>query len=206
MICDVRNLDACRGPADFDIRHLFNANGIWNLPLGRGQAIGTNLNKWVDAFVGGWSLSGIITMRSGLPLNSSSGSFSVGFFGNSPSVLTGAPIDLTSNIRDEGTGIQYFADPAAVNAALRFPRHGESGNRNFFRSPGFWNLDLALSKKWKMPWSEKHLLTFRAEAYNATNSNSFSTPNVGLNSTSFGRITGSLSSPRDIQFALRYDF
>ncbi len=205
LVCDVRDLTACRGNADFDIRHLFNANGIWNLPFGRGRAIGTNLNKWADAVIGGWSISGIATMRSGLPVNSTTGAYPVGFFGNSPSVVTG-PINYASNIRDEGNGIQYFVDATAVNNALRFPRHGESGNRNIFRSPGFWNLDLAVSKKWQMPWSEQHLLTFRVEAYNATNSVSFSVPNVGLNSSSFGRITSTLSSPRDIQFGLRYDF
>ena len=207
LICDLRDLNACRSDADFDIRHLLNANGVWELPFGRGRFLGKNISKWVDAVIGGWTVSGIVTMRSGLPVNSNSGSYSVGFFRNTPSVIANNSINRgDSNIRDEGTGIQYFADPKAVNDALRFPRHGESGNRNIFRSPSFWNLDLAISKKWKMPWSESHLITFRVEAFNATNNNSFDVPNVALNSTSFGQITDSLSSPRDIQFSFRYDF
>lgn len=208
LICDSRDLKACRSDADFDIRHLFNANGIWELPFGRGRLLGTkNMSKWLDAVIGGWTVSGIVTMRSGLPVNSNSGSYPVGFFRNTPSVIANNSIDRgDSNVRDEGTGIQYFADPKAVNDSLRFPRHGESGNRNTFRSLGFWSLDLAISKKWKMPWAERHLITFRVEAFNATNNNSFDVPNITLNSTSFGQITDSLSSPRDIQFSLRYDF
>lgn len=206
LVYDIVNLQAGRGNADFDIRHLFNANAIWDLPFGRGRAFGKNINKVVDAFVGGWTLSGIFTARSGFVANSSTGSFPVGFFTNSPAVLTGDTSVFTQSIHDEGTGIQFFSDPAAVLAALRYPHHGESGNRNLFRSPGFFELDMLISKKFKMPWSETHRLTFRAEAYNVTNTNFFTSPDLTLNSTTFGRITGSQSTPRQLQFALRYDF
>jgi hypothetical protein len=57
-----------------------------------------------------------------------------------------------------------------------------------------------------MPWSENHRLTLRAEAYNLTNSNFFGPPNLSFGSTTFGRITSSQSAPRELQFALRYDF
>ena len=206
LICDIRDVNACRGDADFDIRHLLNINGIWDIPIGRGRAFGTNMNRWVDAIIGGWTLSGIFSARSGLPTNSPSGSFPVGFNTESPSVLIGDRSLFAANIRDEGTGIQFLADPAAAMAALRYPRHGESGNRNTFRSEGFWRLDLALAKRFTMPWAERHFLTFRAEAYNATNTNFFAPPDLTLGSSNFGRITGSQSAPRVIQFALRYDF
>ena len=206
LICDVTNVDACRGNSDFDIRHIANINGIWDIPFGRGRGIGSDMPRWLDAFVGGWTLSGIFSARSGLPVNSPSGSFSVGFFTESPSVITGDLSLFDANIRDEGTGIQYFADPVAAMDALRYPRHGESGNRNLFRSQGFWRLDMALAKKFEMPWWERHFLTFRAEAYNLTNSNFFAPPDLTLGSSTFGRITASQSTPRVMQFALRYDF
>ncbi|NJM51983.1 MAG: hypothetical protein HC846_00525 [Blastocatellia bacterium] len=137
--------------------------------------------KWLDTVIGGWTISGIATGRSGLPITSFSGSFSVGFITNSPSVARGNTASYTQNIRNEGTGIQFFDDPAAVNSSLRFPRHGESGNRNAFRSQHFWNIDTAISKKFKLPWSESHRLTFRAEAYNLFNSNYFNFPDLSLN-------------------------
>lgn len=205
LLCDITNVDACRGNSDFDIRHLFNANYIWDLPFGRGRAIGGSSNRFVDAVIGGWTLSGIASVRSGLAISSASGAFPVGFFVNSPAILQGDPSVFAANIRDEGGGIQYFADPTAANAALRYPHHGEIGSRNIFRSPAFWSMDMGLSKKIAMPW-EGHRITLRADAFNVFNTNSFSTPNLTLNSTTFGRITGSLSSPREVQFAIRYDF
>jgi hypothetical protein len=206
LICDATNPRACRGDADFDIRHLFNANAIWDIPFGRGRAIAGNMPKWMDTVIGGWSLAGIFSVRSGLPVTSFSGVAPVSSNLNGPTVLIGDPSAFKVDIHDEGGGIQYFADPVAAQAALRFPRHGESGNRNLFRSEGFWTLDTSLSKKFKMPWSENHNLTLRAEAYNLTNSNFFSTPALTLGATSFGRITASQSNPRVIQLALRYDF
>jgi hypothetical protein len=206
LVCDVTNLDTCRGDADFDVRHLFNANGIWDLPLGRGRWLGRNMPRWLDSVVGGWTISGIVTARSGLPITSFSGAFPAGFLTNSPSVAINGGTQYIQNIRNEGTGIQFFDNPSAVNDSLRFPRHGETGNRNTFRSQHFANVDTAISKKFKLPWSESHRLTFRAEAYNLFNSNYFNFPDLSLNSTTFGRITSSLNNPREFQFALRYDF
>lgn len=208
LLCDFTNVDACRGDSDFDIRHLFNANFIFDVPFGRGRAIGGGMNKWVDAVIGGWTLSGIVGARSGLNFTATSGSFPVTFNIDSgaPFVAGADPSVFASDIREEGGGIQYFADPAAANAALRYPLHGEVGNRNSLRGPAFWNFDLGLSKKFKMPWSETHQLTFRADAFNVTNQNWFGAPNLVFNSTTFGRITTSSSTPRELQFALRYDF
>jgi hypothetical protein len=210
LLCDITNVNACRGESDFDIRHLANANGIWELPFGRGRWLGGNMNKWADAIVGGWTLSGIVGIRSGLAINSAAGgangSYPVSYLVASPAILNGPRSAFAGNVRDTPAGIQYFADQSAALAALRNPRHGEIGSRNLFRSPTFWNVDMGLSKKFKMPWSESHALTFRADAFNVTNTNSFTSPNLSLEGGSFGLIGGSLSTPREVQFALRYDF
>jgi hypothetical protein len=206
-ICDLTNPDACRGDADFDIRHVANINGIWELPLGRGRAWGKNMNKWLDAVIGGWNVAGIFTARSGLPARALTGVFPVVFSAESPAVLIGDVSQIQVDVHNEGTGIQYFSDPAAILSNLRFPHHGETGNRNTFRSDGYWKIDTVVSKKFRMPWSESHVLTFRAEAYNLTNSNFFAPPALNIQDpNNFGRITASQSSPRVIQFALRYDF
>jgi len=67
LVCDARNLRVCRGDSDFDIRHLFNVNGVWELPVGRGRAFFNSAPGWLDAIVGGWTFWGIFTARSGLP-------------------------------------------------------------------------------------------------------------------------------------------
>lgn len=207
LLCDVTNVDACYGPSDFDIRHLFNLNGIFELPFGRGRAFGSDIPKLLDVFVGGWTISGIFNARSGFALSSTTNSFPVGFIYNVPAIVIGDRSGLNVRIHADETGaIQYFDDPVAARNALRYPKHGETGSRNVFRSPAYFSTDLALSKKFKMPWSERQFLTFRAEAFNAFNQTSFSIPSLAINGTTFGRITSTLSPPRELQFALRYDF
>lgn len=211
LVYNALDQSAGRGNSDFDIRHLFNANGIWEVPIGRGRLFGANMPGWADALIGGWSVAGIFTARSGLPFTIFSGGYTVSYLtpdleGVPAVLLNGANTNFAVNVHDEGDGIQYFADPAAVQAAFRYPRHGEIGNRNTFRNEAFWNVDLVVSKKFGMPWSENHKLTFRAEAYNLTNSNFFGPPDLTYNSGTFGRITTVQSAPRVVQFALRYDF
>jgi carboxypeptidase family protein len=206
LICDLRNLRVCRANSDFDIRQLVNANWIYDLPIGKGQRLGGSMPGWLNAIVGGWEVGGIYTWRSGLPMSTVSNSFPVGFNFNSPAVsnigiATGAP-----SIHNVGSTIQFFSDPTATLAGLPFPTALVIGNRNTLRSTGFWNIDLSVLKKWKMPWSEKHTLQFRWESYNLFNHNVFANPNLTITSSSFGQITSSASAPREMQFALRYDF
>jgi hypothetical protein len=207
FICDILNPKACRSDSEFDIRHIANINGIWEIPFGRGRAFGGNMPKFLDAVIGGWTLAGIFNARSGLPANSSTGAFTLGYNIDTPAVLVGDRSAFKAGIQEEGGGIQYFADPAAALAALRYPHHGERGSRNLFRSEAYWNIDAVVSKKFKMPWAESHVLSLRAEAYNLTNSNFFAPPATAFNSPgTFGRVTAVQSVPRVMQFALRYDF
>jgi hypothetical protein len=202
LICDLRDLNACYGPSDFDIRHLFNANAIVELPFGRGKWIGGNANSFVNAFIGGWQLTGIVTGRSGLPFSTTTGSFPVGFVFNSPGVLNGtAPV---GTVDTSGPNVTFFqGTPASLG--FKNTLHGAIGQRNNLRGPSFWNVDLGLAKNFALPW-EGQRIQIRMDAFNAFNANFFNLPNANINSTSFGRITSSASAPREVQFAIRYDF
>jgi len=216
LVCDLRDLRVCRGDSDFDIRHLFNANFIYELPFGRGRAFGSGVSGWVNQIIGGWEITGIFGARSGLPFSTTTTAFPVGFNFNSPAAqnLRNAPALRPTIHDDPRTGaIQFFRDPTVVfnpssptTGVLRFPHHGEIGNRNFLRGPGFWNLDTALMKNWQMPWSESHSLQLRWEAFNLFNHNSFGLPALGITGATFGQITTTASAPREMQFALRYSF
>lgn len=206
LVCDVRNLRVCRGNSDFDIRHIVNANGIWELPFGRGKLIGGNANGLVDTIIGGWELSGIFNYRSGLAFGSTTDSFPVGFVFNSPGVITGNTSAFEGSPHDVGSTIQYFKDPVAAQAALRNPRHGEIGNRNALRGPKLWIADMALLKNFKLPWKENLRLQIRAEAFNVFNHNNFGLPNANINGTTFGQITTTSTAAREFQFGIRLDF
>ncbi|HKP70748.1 MAG TPA: carboxypeptidase regulatory-like domain-containing protein [Pyrinomonadaceae bacterium] len=208
LVCDLRDLDVCYGPSDFDIRHMANVNGIWELPFGRGKWLYSDASGWVDQLIGGWQLSGIYTYRSGLPFSTTTGSFPVGFVFNSPGVFSGNSSLLSGNIDTTGTAVGFFGNTTATNSVLDAftnPAGGEIGQRNNIRGPSYWNVDLSLAKNFRMPW-EGHRLQVRVDAFNAFNRNVFANPAANINAASFGQITTSAIAPRELQFAIRYDF
>jgi hypothetical protein len=209
LVCDVNNPDICKGPSDFDIRHIFNANFIAQLPFGRGRWIGRDVNRFVDTFFGGWNLSGIVNARSGLPVSagvsSTNGSFPLSFVLGSPAIITD-PSKFAMDIHQTPQGLQFFADPVAANAALRDPHHGELGSRNLLRSPSYWSLDMRLAKKFTAPWSETQRFTLLVDAFNVTNTPQFASPNLTFGSGTFGIISATQSTERQIQYGVRFDF
>ncbi len=207
VVCDARNLRVCRANSDFDIRHLINANGIYELPFGRGRWIGGNAPGWLNAIIGGWQIGAILNVRSGLPFDAGTGAFPISLALGSPAAFNnGSANALRQRIHDSDSNIQFFGDPETALAALRFPRHGEIGNRNVLRGPRFWNVDTAVLKFFTMPWSESHRLVFRWESFNTFNHHVYGLPNADISLPQFGQITGSASAPRVMQFALRYQF
>ena len=58
-----------RGVSDFNTTHLLTGDFVYRLPVGRGQAFAGGVNHLVDAFIGGWQLSGIARASSGLPFS-----------------------------------------------------------------------------------------------------------------------------------------
>ncbi len=115
-----------------------------------------------------------------------------------------------------------FANPTEAYRSFRNALAGEVGQRNLFRIPSYFALDIGLSKSFKMWYSENHRLQFRAEVFNITNTQRFGTiSNFSLNqdpfkngtpAADFGRYTGSQTPigetrpGRVMQFALRYTF
>src|SRR6266436_1540837 len=204
--------NAMRAVSDFDAKHQFNANWIAELPFGRGKPLAGNAHGLVDAIIGGWQLSGLFRITSGLPFNVFNGfqwptNWQLG--GNaflvSPvntGVFKGA--DSSGN-----TVVSVFKNGTAAINAFTNPFPGESGARNQVRGDGFFNVDLGLAKRWRMPWSEKQSLQLRWEVFNVTNSNRFDVqsiaPELDISST-FGNYTGLLTNPRVMQFALRFEF
>jgi hypothetical protein len=125
----------------------------------------------------------------------------------SPAVLNSAATNaLRQKIHDSDADIQFFSDPETALNALRFPLHGETGNRNVLRGSRYWNLDTSVLKTFLLPWSDAHKVVFRWDSFNTFNHNVFGLPNADISAPQFGQITGSASAPRVMQFALRYEF
>ena len=131
------------------------------------------------------------------------GTFPVGFVFSSPAQIVGNINALRPSINNTAGGtIQFFADQAAASAALRYPRHGEIGNRNVLRGPSFWNADIAILKNFNLPWEGKRI-QIRWEMYNAFNHHSYGLPNAVFDTGAFGTLTTSASTAREMQFAFR---
>ena len=210
-----------RGPSDFDLRHQFNTNFIWEMPFGRGRWLAHDTNAFTDALIGGWQLSGLARWTSGFAVNvDNGGQYPTNYQLEGNAVLL-QPVNTGTNYTGSG-GINgtnsypnlFTTGNAAANSfGYAFP--GGTGARNQLRGPGYFGIDLGLSKSWKMPWSEKQSLQFRWEVFNITNSVRFDVQSASAstggtlqngNSGTFGNFSGTLTNPRIMQIALRYEF
>jgi hypothetical protein len=206
LVCDLTNLRSCRASSDFDARHLISGDYIYDLPLGHDRSLLHDAPRWVDALVGGWSWSGIVTYRTGYPFTINTNSFPTDFTLDAPAVVSGS---LKSGIHTDAFGnLQYFANPSAALSNVSYPFGGVPGNRNAAVGPGFFNVNMGISKSFQIPGTERQRLKFRWDSFNTFNHPSFNGPaSATLNNTSaFGIINSTASSPRVSQLALRYEF
>jgi len=217
-----------RGLSDLNQRHRVNINTSYTLPW---------FNKSANAVkrlaLGGWTTTTNITLASGNPFTATTG-----LDLNADGVSNDRPLLLDASLFgksvDNGrtnpkTGAQYSVEafplagffPLPTTTAAQRPLNpGGTGQgslgRNTFFGEGLKNLDLGIYKRFRI--REGHQLTFRAEAYGATNTPRFSFPAAATNSVNFGRITSTYNpfnfvgasrndtAARMIQLALRYTF
>jgi hypothetical protein len=213
-ICDLRNLHVCRGSSDFDHRHILAADFVYGLPVGRGKWVGTNMPKLLDEAIGGWQFSGIATAYTGDPFKVDSGAFTIDFTQTQPAVFIGNGADVRNSVHQVPSGtpgvpntVQFFSNPTNAFGAFTAPIAGGPGNRNILDGPGFWDVDLTILKNFKMPWSDKQQLQFRADAFNVFNHVNFSGPGTNLLvPATFGNITSDVNGPRNLQLGLQYSF
>ena len=205
-----------RAVSSYDALHQINGFVVWQLPLGRGRRLAGNSNRIVDALIGGWQISGGWTQTSGLPFSVSQGRKWPTNWNISPNATpNGKPqVPVTNNENAPPAsgpvgGPNLWSDPAAEFAAWSFTTTGQSGSIRTLRGAGNFNIDTGVSKRWVMPYSEHHTVQLRWESFNTTNSVRFdpsSATNTVTTSSSFGKLTSTLNSPRQMQFALRYEW
>jgi hypothetical protein len=210
LVCDLRNLRVCRASSNFDATHNITSDFIYQLPLGRGQRFLGGSNRLLDAAVGGWSVSGIVTHHTGFPFQSDTGTFPIDFTQSAPGVFVGKGSDIAKHIHQENGVVQFFSSQANALGAFAFPFGGATGDRNDLRAPALTNVDLSILKNFTLPWSDRQSLQLRGEAFNLFNHENFGAPsaNINTNSGAFGQITSSAvrNSYRQLQVAIKYSF
>jgi hypothetical protein len=199
--------------SDYDMTHQWNANFVAELPFGKGKRM-LNRGGVVDALLGGWQLSGIYRQTTGMPISMRDGSnWPTNYQWQAWATMV-APMQgmqTTKNapaITGKG-GPNVFADPKTAISSFDFTLPGGVGNRNVVRSDGYFTIDTSLGKRFRMPYSEKHSLQIRWETFNLTNTARFDMGSLSINLGSpgtFGKYSGTLTSPRVMQFGARYEW
>ena len=200
---------ALRGLSDFNAKHQINANLVYALPFGRGQMFGGNANRLLDEFIGGWHVSGILRWTTGFPITVDNGFTWATNWNIEGDAEPNGPAPATVNGYINSLGNPYiFADPTAALNAYRPEWPGESGVRNTVIGAGLFNLDTGVSKAFAI--GERAKAEFSWQAFNATNSVSYNVrtaqPNLSEDPSTFGLYSSTLTTPRFMQFALRFTF
>jgi hypothetical protein len=190
------------GRSNFDRTHVYVMSAIYELPWGPGK---TWLNGGALASIlGGWQVSGVLIAQSGTPTTIGGNGALFNTPGNSAFANLNGEHRVLGGL---GPGKLYF-DPTVYS----LPPAGEQGNlsrNNGPEGPGFWQLDMALFKRFQI--GAARYAEVRMDAFNATNAVRWANPNTGFSTAAgnnFGQITGlaGQTTQRSIRFGGRFVF
>jgi hypothetical protein len=203
-----------RGLGDFDRRHRFVTSAVYQLPF-YAKAEG-----WKGTALGGWEVSGVLTLQSGLPFTPIDSAGGSAYALSSPNLATPifAPGRNCGNAATPGgveSRLGHWVDPTAYLPDPIIPlASGAPGDatgfgtagRNCVIGPPQKNIDFTVGKMFKL--TERQNLRFQAEFFNLFNHPSFANPSATdiESASSFSQITSVVGTPRLIQFSLKYLF
>jgi Carboxypeptidase regulatory-like domain/TonB dependent receptor len=182
-----------------DLTHSLVISHNYELPFGKGKQFGGDWNHAMNAVLGGWQWSGILTAHTGLPISINAAQNNTGGFGfnQRPDRVPGvSPIPQNQNIND-------WINPAAFAQPAPFTFGNVSRFLSDLRAPGFVNWDMGLQKWWNI--TETKRFQFRFELFNAFNHPNFFVPDSNLGDANFGTITSAYPA-RSLQFAGKFYF
>lgn len=197
------------GYAEFDARHRAVVSGIWTLPFGKDA---TGLTR---ALVGDWQFNFIFSARSGYPFtlwDCTSGYFycmraldPVGIDKKATSgTSTGNPnefklLDLSALVPYAGS----YTNPLTGTSDFG-PYPTTMTKRDAFRGPGYWNVDLSISKR--VRFGDRYAVQLRAEAYNLFNHPNLYVRADAADLASTDTITGYKDGNRRLQLGIKFEF
>jgi hypothetical protein len=187
----------------YDSKNILAAYATYELPIGKGKMIGNNMNPVLNAVVGGWQASTIVSIHGGFPLavTNSTDPSGTGSRGARPNcgeqIVYGRQKSFAGNFQ----GYQWMSE-----SGFSEPATGTFGNcpaQGPVRGPGYTDADIGGLKNFHI--TESKYFQFRGDFLNAFNNVQLGHPNTGYPNSSFGLITTSQPA-REIQFALKFVF
>jgi hypothetical protein len=182
-----------RAVSAFDLKHNFNSTFVWDLPFGHKRWLLTNAPGWLDAFVGGWSVSGIFRLQGGQPYTPFiTDTNRLGGTNRSVrmDIVPGVPLKNPrySSSCSVGGGCEPYVNPAAFMRPVK----GQLGNAPrtlSLRAPIQQYFDFSIQKTFPMPFiggEGKRRINFRVDFLNAFNNPVFRYNNTGNTPFGFG--------------------
>lgn len=195
---NIWDLRSERALSSHDISHRAVFTGSYELPFGKGRKWGSNFHRAVDLITGGWILSGMATLSTGMPLQVTQSGGNI-WDGTQRPNLIGDP-STSGSVQDRLNG--WFNPAAFSKPAIDVP--GSAPRNLNFRGPGINMFDAALLKSFRV--KEGQHFEFRLEASNAFNHPVFGDPANSFGSTNFGQITNAKVGNRNVQLGFKYYF
>ena len=174
------------GPGGYDRTHNAAVNFIYDLPIFRHTE-----NRLLKSTLGGWEVSGIVTLTSGLPLNPQ---LTGGQSSNGLPNATNRPNQI-GPVSYPHTVAEWFSTSSFVDPAVG--TFGDAGH-NSLRGPGRDNWNISLFKSFVLSETRGSRLELRVESFNTWNHTEFNQVSNGLGSNNFGQVTSAFD-PRVFQ-------
>jgi len=191
------NYRAEYGSSDFDVRQRVSVSYIYELPFGRGKAW-ANQPGIARAVLGGWQLSGVTSLQTGLPFTPilSYDPTNTGISTARPNVIAGAAFYPANQGPSDWYNASAFVAPAAYT-------YGNAG-RDILVGPRTRNNDVGLQRT--ATFKERFTLQFSAQAFNLFNTPQFGLPNNKIGVSTTGVITTVVTPERQFQLGLHLSF
>ncbi|MBI3680647.1 MAG: TonB-dependent receptor [Acidobacteria bacterium] len=201
---DVYNRRASRSLAAQDVNRRLVLSYVYDLPFGRGKAVGGRMNRLADALAGNWQLNGIVTFSTGVPLaianqQNNSQSFSATQFPN----VNGKDPKLSSDRPSDEKLARWF-DTSVFSQPAAFTFGTGARVLPTVRRDGIRAWDFSLFKS--VPISEARRIEFRAEFFNFTNTPNFAPPGQVYGNPQLGVVNAQSNTPRQVQLGLKVHF
>jgi hypothetical protein len=175
---------------------------VWELPFGRDRRWANEMSPVLEAIVGGWRLTAINTMASGLPVNLSYSPSAIFSVSTAPTYRPNLSGDVYAPEGEQNRN-NWF-NKANVTVPTDSSQPFGNAPRNVARGPALYVLDMGLHKGFGLFGRSR--LELRIEAFNVLNKTNLGAPNGNVSATNFGTITTLATPPRQLQLGVKFDF
>ena len=223
-VVNIANVKGDRGPSGYNQPLNDTTSVIADIPFGHGERFGSGILGWEQQVLGGWQLTGINVVTSGVPIDlqyTASTNQVVSTTSSAYSLrpnLTGTPSDVYGKLLTKtNSSLNGYFVQSGVSVPVGSQLFGNAA-RNDLHGPAYGQFDLAAHKKFTLP-NERYSAEFRIEAFNVLNATNYISPGSSIGSVnsnsgaftqsgSFGQFSGSSSvyPSRQVQLALRLAF